>query len=81
MGLAPLRQEDLEASVSRLEANGLRFTLVELAAPGDPNGKAMLGAMVPFGASTWFFKMSGPGPTVRASKAAFVDFLHSVRAP
>jgi len=81
LGLTPLRAEDLEASVSRVEANGLRFTLVELASQGDPNGKAMMGAIVPVGASTWFFKLTGPGASVRSSKAAFLEFLHSVHAP
>jgi hypothetical protein len=79
MGLPPIRQEELDSSVNRLDANGLRFTVVELA-PGA-GGKAMLGAIVPFGGSTWFFKLMGPGPSVQAAKPAFLEFLHSVRAP
>ena len=43
VGLPPIRQEELESSVSRLEANGLRFTLVELAPKGDPGGKEHAG--------------------------------------
>jgi len=81
VGLPPIRQEELESSVSRLEANGLRFTLVELAPKGDPGGKSMVGAIVPFGGSTWFFKLMGPGASVRAAKPAFIAFLHTVRAP
>jgi hypothetical protein len=81
VGLPPLRAEELDASVGRMEANGLRFTLVELAAQGDPGAKSMLGAIVPFGGSTWFFKLMGPGSSVRAEKAAFIEFLHTVRAP
>jgi hypothetical protein len=81
LGLSPLRAEDLEASVSRVEANGLKITLVELASQGDANGKAMIGAIVPVNGSTWFFKLTGPGPSIRASKPAFLEFLHTVRTP
>jgi hypothetical protein len=81
VGLAPLRAEELDPAVSRLEANGLSFTIVELFPPGDPGAKAIVGAIVPFGGSTWFFKLMGPGGAVKAAKAAFIEFLHTVRAP
>jgi hypothetical protein len=82
IGLTPLRPEELDASVSREQANGLSFTVVELApGGGDPNGKAILGAIVPYQGSTWFFKLTGPGPSVKASKPAFILFLRSVRPP
>jgi len=81
VGLLPIRQEEIESSVVRLEANGLRLTLVELAPKGDPDGKSMMGAIIPFEGSTWFFKLMGPGPSVRAAKPAFIEFLHTVRAP
>jgi hypothetical protein len=81
LGIAPLRPEELEASVSRLEANGLKFAVVELASQGGPDGKAMMGAIVPVAGSTWFFKMTGPGPSVRAAKTAFLEFLRTVHAP
>src|SRR5580704_5232816 len=49
IGQPPLRAEDLDTSVSREQANGLAFTVVELApGGGDPSGKAILGAIVPF---------------------------------
>jgi hypothetical protein len=79
IGLTPLKAEDLDASVSRQQANGLDFTIVELApGGGDPNGKAILGAIVPFQGSTWFFKLIGSGPAVKAAKAPFIVFLRSV---
>lgn len=81
IGLPALQPQDLDGAVTREEGNGLKFTIVELESPGDPAGKSILGAMVPFGGSTWFFKLTGPGPAVRAAKAAFIGFLHSVRAP
>jgi hypothetical protein len=81
VGLSPLQSGELESSVSRVEANGLKFTVVELAPKGDANATAILGAIVPFGGSTWFFKLMGPGAAVKGSRPAFIEFLHSVRAP
>lgn len=81
VGLPPLQAGELEASVSRFEANGLKFTIVELQPGADANAPAILGAIVPFGGSTWFFKLMGPGAAVKGSRPAFIEFLHSVRAP
>jgi hypothetical protein len=79
--LPPLSAADLDGSVSRVESNGLKLTIVELASAGDPNGKAMMGAIVPVNGSTWFFKLTGPGASVRSAKPAFLEFLHTVHAP
>ena len=80
VGLPRLGEGELEASVSRVTANGLTFTVVELIPAGE-GANGILGAIVPFGESTWFFKLSGPVPALRASKAGFIAFLQSVRAP
>ncbi len=81
IGLPALQAGELDAAVSRFEANGLRFTVVELDPPGGGDAKGILGAIVPFQGSTWFFKLAGPGPSIAASKAEFLDFLRTVRAP
>ena len=81
VGLAPLRAEELDSAVSRFEANGLKLTIVELFPQGDASSKAIVGAIVPYGGSTWFFKLMGPGAPVKAAKPAFIEFLHTVRAP
>ena len=81
IALPPLSQEDLDGAVTRIDQGGLKITLVELAPKGDPNNKAILGAIVPFGGATWFFKLSGPGTSVKAAKPAFLDFLRTVHAP
>jgi hypothetical protein len=80
VGLPSLGAGDLEASVSRVEANALSFTIVELVPPGD-RAEGILGAIVPFAGTTWFFKLKGPAPALKASKPDFLAFLHSVRAP
>lgn len=81
IALPPLAAEDLDGAVSRIDQGGLKVTLVELYSKGEPTNKAILGAIVPFGGSTWFFKLSGPGTSIKAAKPAFLEFLHSVRAP
>jgi hypothetical protein len=81
VGLAPLRPEDLEGAVHRLQGNGLAFTIVELVREGDPNAKSILGAIVPFEGSTWFFKLTGPASAVEGAKPAFIGFLHTVKSP
>ena len=81
LALPAIGPDALEGAVSRVEANGLKFTIVEIAPRGDPAGKGMLGAMVPVGGSTWFFKLTGPGPSIGAAKPAFIGFLRTVRAP
>jgi hypothetical protein len=81
VGLAPIGAGELDPAVSRFEANGLRFTLVGLFPAGDSGVKAIVGAIVPFGGSTWFFKLAGPPARVKASAPAFTEFLRTVRAP
>jgi hypothetical protein len=80
VGMPSVAADGLEASLSRVEANGITFTIVELVPPGD-KAEGILGAIVPFDGSTWFFKLKGPVPVLKASKADFISFLHSVRAP
>jgi hypothetical protein len=81
VGLTPLGPDGLDAAVGRFDSNGLSFTVVDLSGQGDPGAKAILGAIVPFGGSTWFFKLTGTGALVGAAKPAFIDFLHTVKAP
>ena len=47
-------------------------------APGA-NAQRVLGAMIPFGGSTWFFKVSGPDATITKEKAAFLAYLETVK--
>jgi len=81
IGMTPLAAAELDASVSHLQANNLDLVVVELFPKGDPKSKSILGAMVPYAGSTWFFKLSGPGTSVQAAHEAFLGFLRSVHAP
>jgi hypothetical protein len=81
VGLPPLAAGDLEGSVSRLESSGLKFLVAELVPDGGPSAKAILGAMVPYGGSTWFFKISGPASAIQAAKPDFAAFVRTIHVP
>ncbi|HEY1791458.1 MAG TPA: hypothetical protein VGG34_00955 [Opitutaceae bacterium] len=80
-GLRPLGAQDLDSSVTHVQANGLRFTIVELEPPSGSPAKCILGAIVPVSGSTWFFKLTGGTDAVKAAKAPFLEFLHTVKPP
>jgi hypothetical protein len=63
--------------VETLEVNGLRLLVFDAA----NGGSRILGAIVPRPGETWFFKLTGPDALVARTKPAFLDFLHSVKAP
>ncbi len=77
VGLPPLPEEGLPGAAERFQANGLSFAVVDLASSQGP--KRLLGAIVPFGDGTWFFKLIGPDPVVSSQKQAFLDFLKTVK--
>lgn len=78
LGLATLSAAEASASLTRFEANGLAFSVVDLISSGEKPMR-MLGASVPHAGSTWFFKLTGPAPLVAAEKARFLTFLTSVK--
>ena len=41
----------------------------------------LIGAIVPHGDATWFFKLTGPDTVVAAEKPAFLLFLQTISAP
>jgi hypothetical protein len=77
VGLPPLPESGLPGAAERFQNNGLGFVVVDLASSQSP--KRLLGAIVPFGDGTWFFKLIGPDPVVGAQKQAFLDFLRTVK--
>lgn len=76
IGLPPAGAADLDKSVEHIDANGLHIDFVEMA---GPNGIRLLGAIVPHGSETWFFKLTGPDALVARERAAFRDFLTTIR--
>lgn len=78
VGLGPIGSAELASSLTRFRANALDVAVVDIL---GANGQRILGGIVPFAGSTWFFKLTGPDAVVAAEKPAFVDYLKTVRAP
>jgi len=77
--LPPVAPGEFEATRQRLERNGLQMTVVDIGGSGA-NAQRILGAMIPYGGSTWFVKLMGPDALVAGEKAAFMAFLDTVKA-
>lgn len=80
LSLAPVGESEVNTAVTRLTVNGLTISYVDLVST-DAAPQRMLGAMVPFEGSVWFFKLQGPDAVVAKEKAAFIEFLKTVKAP
>ena len=80
--LPPLSENELNASVTRFEANGLSFAVADFSNPQTPAAgpQHIIGAIVPFEGSTWFFKLSGADAVVAGAKPAFLEFLRGVKS-
>ena len=79
--LPPLSESEVVASLERLTVNGLAVTVVDFTNATSTPPQRILGAMVPFERSTWFFKLLGPEPVVAEAKPAFLRFLQTVKPP
>jgi hypothetical protein len=79
VGLPPLVEADLPTSLEHLEVGNLHLDVVDF--PGTANGAPtrILGALVPHGSDTWFFKLTGPDALVAHEKPFFLDFLRTIK--
>lgn len=78
--LAPLSEADVASTFERLNVHGLSVTIVAATNPASSPPQRILGAMIPFGRATWFFKLMGPADVVNQTEPAFREFLQSVKA-
>ncbi len=79
--LAPITAAELPAALTRFKANGLDIAVTEMVATSGSPPQRVLGAIVPFNGSTWFFKITGPDAVVAAERDVFNTFLQTLRAP
>jgi hypothetical protein len=77
--LTPQSPEEVLGSIQRFEANGLKIGFVEMANPAGSSPTRVLGGIVPYEGSTWFFKVTGPDALVAREKAAFMAFLKTIK--
>jgi hypothetical protein len=79
LGRAPVESLG-QQPVTRLDDEGPRGALVDIAAEGDaPDRKRMLVAMLITRSHTWFVKMRGPSALLEAERARFRRFVESMR--
>lgn len=76
VGLQPIDATQLASIMQQIDLDGATADLVELEGTG---GETIVGAIVDRGERTWFFKLHGPSPAAVEQKAAFLDYLRSLR--
>lgn len=76
--LAPVSEAEVAASVTRLQSNALNIAVVDLANRSAATPTRLLGAMIPYGGATWFFKLLGPDALVVEARPAFLEFLKTI---
>jgi hypothetical protein len=76
--LPPIGQAEIESTTQHVDRNGLHITVVDMAGPGA-GAMRILGAIIPHGGATWFFKLMGPDAIVVKEKAAFTAFIETIK--
>jgi hypothetical protein len=81
VGLPPITDDQLGKEVQRFDVAGTPGYYVDLTGPGagGRGPRELLAVGVMRGEYTWFFKMSGPAGVVSKQKAAFEEFVKSVK--
>jgi hypothetical protein len=83
IGLGPVAPDEVSGMTSDLVVNGVKATVVDFKADSAPADKApparMIVVTIPHAGNSWFFKITGPAPLVEAQKAAFLQFVESVK--
>ncbi|MBX3435999.1 MAG: hypothetical protein KF861_00690 [Planctomycetaceae bacterium] len=77
IGLPPVAQSDLDATVQELDVHGTTARMFELV--GD--SQTILAAILPGNDRTWFFKLMGDPALAAREKAAFEAFVESAQLP
>ncbi len=80
LGLSPWGDADLKQAGEISVADG-KATLVEMSGKDARSGQpaTVVGAIVPRGGQTWFYKLMGEAKVVESQKAAFTQFVKEVK--
>ncbi len=81
IGLQALPDEETTKLATPLDVGGVQAMLVDMT--GQRSGKPLrlLGVSLPQGGQTWFFKLTGGEAAAARERAAFLQFVQSVRFP
>lgn len=78
--LPPLTDEQLAAETTTLQAGDLTFVVVDFSGQSKTGATRLIGAILPYGGQSYFFKLMGPDTLVAGAKPEFLAFLKSVNA-
>jgi len=81
LGLSPLAGAELNKSVTEVDTAGGKASVVELDGKDARTGQSarLVGAVVPLGDRTWFYKLMGNAPVVDGQKDAFLTFVKTAK--
>ena len=77
--LSPLSETELAGALTLVESGGLKIRVVELAGTVADKPQRMLGAIVPYRGTTWFFKLTGPDALIANEKPVYLEFIRTVK--
>ncbi len=77
LGQAPALESDLPKLIQQITLPDATATLVDFVGTNAKTSEPsrMLGAIVPRGGNSWFYKMTGDSKTVEAEKKSFIEFI------
>jgi hypothetical protein len=81
LGLAQQSQADVDKLVTSVDIEGGKATLVDMSGTDMKSGAKtrLIGAIVPKGQQTWFYKLMGPAALVEQQKDTFTKFVQNVK--
>lgn len=79
--LPPIGEAELPAAIARVAVHSHSIALVELTGGTAAAPQRLLGAFLPVGGATWFFKFTGPPELIEREKSAFLALVNSIQTP
>ena len=81
LGLAPLSEAEMNKSVTAIDVQGGKASLIEMSGTDTRTGQPtrLVGVMVPQSGQTWFYKLMGDAKVVESQKDAFTKFVQGVK--
>ena len=81
LGLSALSEAEVSKLATPVDTTGAKAMFVDMAGTDSKTGQKtrLIGAMVPQGQQTWFYKLMGNDQLVEREKALFTQFVQSVK--
>jgi hypothetical protein len=81
LGLSPLAGAELNKEVTAVDTSAGKASLVDFSGKDARTGQnaRLIGAIVPQGGRTWFYKLMGNEQVVQAQKDAFTKFIQTAK--